>query len=110
MKTPEMIEAILALNTLTAAMAAQIATLESEVAELKTKGRGGPKSERPMTEADAYRVKFGDLKDMKHKEAAEAAGLSYGQVFSCRGSYTFKHVRENWKPTAGPEAAAKDAS
>lgn len=67
----------------------------------------GPKTDRAMTEADAFRVKFGDLKGLNHKEAAEKVGLSYGQVFSCRGGYTFKHVKANWTPKtddAAPEA------
>ena len=49
-----------------------------------------------MTEADAYRVKFGDLADMKTKEAAEKLGLSYGQVYSARGGYTMKQVGKDW--------------
>lgn len=57
----------------------------------------GPKSERTMTEEDAFRVKFGDLKAKSHKQAAEELGLSYGQVYSCRGSYTFTHVQKDWK-------------
>lgn len=62
----------------------------------------GPKADRAMTEADAFKVKFGDMKEKNHKEAAAELGLSYGQVFSCRGGYTFKHVRADWKPKAGP--------
>lgn len=76
----------------------RVKSLEVEVKELKTRSRGGPKSDRPMNEQDAYRVKFGDLKDENHKAAAQALDLSYGQVFSCRGGYTFKSVREGWKP------------
>lgn len=64
----------------------------------------GPKTERPMTEADAYRVRFGDHKDMNHKEAAAALGLSYGQVFSCRGGYTFKQVKDKTRNADGTEA------
>jgi hypothetical protein len=45
-----------------------------------------------MTEEDARRVLMGDLKDESHKAAAEKLGLSYGQVYSCRGGYTFKAV------------------
>lgn len=71
----------------------RIAALEELLGE---KSRG-PKAERPMTDADAYRVKFGDMnpKLKKHKAAAEELGLSYGQVFSCRGGYTFKHVKDD---------------
>ena len=79
-------------------LAARVKALESEVQDLKSRSRGGPKSDRPMTEMDAYRVKFGDLKDAGHKAAAKELDLSYGQVFSCRGGYTFKGVRDGWKP------------
>jgi hypothetical protein len=72
----------------------------------------GPKSTTTMTELHAFRVKFGDLKDTKPKEAATLLGLSYGQIFSARGGYTFKQVTKDWKPAAievkadkAPEAA-----
>jgi hypothetical protein len=79
-------------------IATRVQMLEEEIAEMKTKTRGGPKSDQPMKEVHAFRVKFGDLKDASHKEAADKLGLSYGQVFSCRGGYTFKGVRANWVP------------
>lgn len=52
----------------------------------------GPKSERDMIREDAWRVRFGDLKDASHKDAAKKLGLSYGQVYSARGGYTLKDV------------------
>jgi len=52
----------------------------------------GPKSERKMTEDDARRIMIGDLKDVPHKQAAEALGLSYGQIYSARFGFTFKKV------------------
>lgn len=52
----------------------------------------GPKSEREMTEEDAIRLIEGDMKDVKHKEAAVQLNLSYGQVYSARLGYTFKHI------------------
>jgi hypothetical protein len=80
---------------------AKIEALELRVAQLEehtnAKRDRGPASEREMTEEDAFRVKFGDLKDKKHKEAAELLKVSYGQVYSCRGGYTFKQVKEDWK-------------
>ena len=79
------------------ALIARIETLEKEVAALKAPRDRGPKSQGEMTDEHAFRVKFGDMKAVKHKEAAEALGLSYGQIFSCRGGYTFKHVKEDWK-------------
>lgn len=75
----------------------RVSTLE---ATLEAKRDRGPKSEKEMTEQHAFDVKFGTLKDAKHKEAAEKLGLSYGQVFSCRGGYTFKKVTKDWKPAA----------
>jgi hypothetical protein len=52
----------------------------------------GPDSTREMTEDDAERVCYGDLKELSHKKAAEELGLSYGQIYSARGQYTFKQV------------------
>ncbi len=95
------------MKTLAEAIAA-IEALQKQVEELQQTGGSksrGPKADRAMTEADAFKVKFGDLKDKNHKEAAAELGLSYGQVFSCRGSYTFKHVRADWKPKDGEETS-----
>jgi hypothetical protein len=52
----------------------------------------GPKSDREMTEEDARKVMLGEFKDLTHKAAAEKLGLSYGQIYSARGGYTFKKV------------------
>ncbi len=71
----------------------RMTALEQKVAAIKVRDRG-PKSERSMTDDDAARVKFGDLKDLSHKEAAKELGLSYGQIYSARGDYTFNHVKE----------------
>ena len=60
----------------------------------KTEEKRGPKSSREMTEEDARRIILGDLKGLSHKAAAEKLGLSYGQVYSARGGYTFKDVIE----------------
>lgn len=65
----------------------RVATLEATIA--KTRGTA---STREMTDDDAKRVLNGDLKEVAHKAAAETLGLSYGQVYSCRGEYTFKHI------------------
>lgn len=54
----------------------------------------GPKSDRDMTEEDARRIMLGDLKDASHKAAAEALGLSYGQVYSARKGFTFKSINK----------------
>ena len=71
----------------------RVAALETIVANIKVRDRG-PKSERSMTDEDAARVKFGDLKDQAHKDAAQELGLSYGQIYSARGGYTFNHVKK----------------
>jgi len=68
----------------------------SKVNSIKVRDRG-PKSERAMTDTDAFNVKFGDLKDLGHKEAAAKLGLSYGQIYSCRGGYTFTHIKKDFK-------------
>ena len=86
----------------------RIADLETRVVVLEEQlaaKRPASKSENSMTEEHAFRVKFGDLKDLKHGKAAEALGLSYGQVFSCRGGYTFKTVTKDWKAVEVATAA-----
>ena len=94
MNMKDLIEAVTALQ-------ARVTALEA--AQTPTRDRG-PKSEQTMTEAHAFAVKFGEHKDTKHKAAAEALGLSYGQIFSCRGGYTFKSVTKDWKPAGQVEA------
>lgn len=51
-------------------------------------------AQREMTDADAQRIIAGDLADKKHNEAAKILGLSYGQIYSCRLEFTFKHVHK----------------
>lgn len=101
MNTKEMEASIAELRLAVETQNGRIAALE----ELLEGKQRGPKTERPMTEADAYRVKFGDHRALKHKEAAAALGLSYGQVFSCRGGYTFKHVKDGSRNADGSEKA-----
>jgi hypothetical protein len=66
----------------------------------------GPKSTKEMTEAIAFAVHYGEDKDLKPKIAAEKHGVSYGQIFSARGGYTFKQVTKDWKPKAVEVATA----
>jgi hypothetical protein len=88
------------IETRVAELEAQVKELISKYEEmLNNKRDRGPASEREMTEEDAFKIKFGELKSMKHKEAAEKLGLSYGQIYSARGGYTFKQVKEDWKPS-----------
>lgn len=80
-------------------LALEIEDQGDSIEELKVKVDGikvrdrGPKSTRTMTRHDAWRVLHGDLKGMSHKAAAKVTGLSYGQVYSARGEYTFKDVK-----------------
>lgn len=60
----------------------------------KLQSKKGPSSTREMTTEDAERCINGDLKGFPHKKAAEELGLSYGQVYSARGGYTFKNVKK----------------
>ena len=73
------------------ALTTRIALLEAATAP-KTNATA-----REMTDADAQRILTGDLKDMKHKDAASALGLSYGQIYSCRLEFTFKHIHKAMK-------------
>ena len=68
---------------------ARVAQLESALAKKR-----GTSSIREMTDDDARNVLNGSLAAAKHKDAAEALGLSYGQVYSCRLLYTFKHIHK----------------
>jgi len=52
------------------------------------------KSTRDMTIEDAERIILGDMKKLSHKEAAKELGLSYGQIYSARGGYTFKEITD----------------
>lgn len=52
---------------------------------------------KEMTDDDARSILTGVHATSKHKVAAEALGLTYGQVYSCRGEYTFKHIHKELK-------------
>lgn len=70
-----------------AALTARIEALESVKAVVKAEAK-------EMTENDARRVIFGDLKDVKHKDAAATLGLTYGQIYSARKEFTFKAIHK----------------
>ena len=55
----------------------------------------GPKSTRKMERLDAWRIMFGDLIDVSVKDVANDLGLSKGQVYSVKGNYTFRDVKED---------------
>jgi len=84
------------LTEMITAMRSRIETLESSNFALiaKSDRDRGPVSTRKMTEDDARRLVLGDMTDLSHKEAANELGLSYAQVYSCRGGYTFKDLQE----------------
>lgn len=70
---------------------ARLKIIEEKLATKIHEGNGrGPLSTRNMTEADASRIMTGDLKSTSIKECAKTLGLSYGQIYSARGGYTFK--------------------
>lgn len=68
----------------------------------------GPLSTRDMTEADARRVMVGDMRFESHRTCAEKLGLSYGQIYSARGGYTFKGVYKELQDLKAKEAAEKE--
>lgn len=80
----------------------RIIALEKIIEEMKkspsqgTRDRG-PSSTREMTEDDARKVMIGDFAKKSHKECASELGLSYGQIYSARGGYTFKGVYAEMK-------------
>jgi hypothetical protein len=88
-------------------LAACVAKINELVARANNKRDRGPESLRDMTEEDARNLLLGVWKDMSHKKAAEASGLSYGQVYSSRKGFTFKAIYKEWEKQ---EAAAKTAA
>jgi hypothetical protein len=77
----------------------KIAELEARIAALEAKVLKPKGDTREMTADDARRVLTGDMRDMSHKAAAAALGLSYGQIYSCRLEFTFKPVHAEMKAT-----------
>lgn len=61
----------------------------------------GTASTREMSDDDARRVLAGDLREVSHKKAAESLGLSYGQIYSARLQYTFKHIHKELSKVEG---------
>ena len=97
-----MAKSIKELEVMIAELGAKVVALEGKLSSasgLKPRDRG-PESTRDMNDEDARRVIYGDLKDDKHKVAAEKLGLSYGQVYSARGCYTFKNIHAEAKKLA----------
>lgn len=83
-------------------MVQTIISLQARVKELEDKFSTGTvrtASEKEMTDDDARKVLSGDLASKKHKEAAQELSLTYGQIYSCRLEYTFKHIHKELKET-----------
>lgn len=72
----------------------QVAELNKRVEALESNTKSDKKEQREMTDADALAILTGEHSKLSHNKAAEALKLSYGQVYSCRGEYTFRHI---WK-------------
>lgn len=89
-------------------MVLAIIALQEAVAALQATA-GAPRNEaqREMTDADCVRILSGDLKDLKHGVAAKQLGLSYGQVYSARLEFTFKHIHKAMKAEGVKNAWAK---
>lgn len=99
--TPQsVLEQLLALTTIVEALRARIDKLEES--------KKSDISEREMTNDDARKIMTGELKDAKHKDAAKALGLSYGQVYSCRLGYTFKNIHKEMKEAGVKNGWIKD--
>lgn len=76
--------------------------LQAKIVALEAANQPKPNSpQREMTDDDARRILNGDLASAKHKEAAEKLNLSYGQIYSCRLGFTFKHIHKELSTVAG---------
>jgi hypothetical protein len=75
-----------------ATLADVIAKVNELAARSAARRDRGPESTKQMTEDDARRCMLGDLKEASHTKAAEALGLSYGQVYSARKGFTHKPI------------------
>lgn len=84
-----------------AELTAKVLELEAKIIALETPKPANNTSQREMTDDDARRIMNGDLASAKHKEAAEKLNLSYGQVYSCRLGFTFKHIHKELGQIAG---------
>ena len=82
-----------------------VTALQAKVEALETAAK--PKDVVEMTKDHAKRILNGDLKDLKHKAAAEKLGLTYGQVYSCRLEFTFKHIHKAMREAGTPNPWAK---
>lgn len=80
------------INSTVEELSSRIVQLEQKIESLSKKSTNA--SQRDMTDEDALKILTGEHKDLKHNDVAQKLGLSYGQVYSCRGAYTFKHIHK----------------
>lgn len=73
----------------------RIADLQTRIEALETVPKQQPKEQKEMSDADALAILTGEFASLKHNEAAQKLGLSYGQVYSCRLEYTFRHIHKD---------------
>lgn len=79
-----------------------------KVNSLKVRDRG-PSSTQSMNEELAHKVLMEEpYCNMSHKKAAQELGLSYGQVSSVRGGYTFKNQYKIWREAGSKETWSRD--
>jgi hypothetical protein len=69
----------------------QVNELNEKITKLTTPKE---KSQKEMTDEHALQVLTGCYKDLNHNKAAQELQLSYGQIYSCRLEYTFRHITE----------------
>ena len=107
MPTPKEIEEIIpeTIGELYIYIKARFDALEDRTT--KSAVKHGNASTRQMVEDDARRVILGDLKDKSHKACAIELGLSYGQIYSARGGYTFKTINAEKENIAAVDAKIK---
>lgn len=88
-------------------LVSMITSLQERVTALESSTKSNPSTAREMTDDDARMILNGIHAASKHKVAAEALGLTYGQVYSCRGEYTFKHIHKELKEAGFKNTWAK---
>ena len=74
-----------------------IINLELKIESMPKPRDRGPTSTRSMNDEDAVSVCYGELKEASNKDAANQLGLSYAQVYSARGEYTFRSIHKQYK-------------
>lgn len=74
-----------------------IAKLEERIKTLESLNIPKVNISKEMTDIDAVNCLYGDNMNLKHKECAQKMNLSYGQIYSCRLEFTFKHIHKDMK-------------